>query len=39
MGDEERWREDLAEAVVFYDRDGMKKKADQLRALLKGKRI
>ena len=39
MGDEERWREDVAEAVVFYDRDGMKKKADQLRALLKGKRI
>src|SRR2546422_2286240 len=39
MGDEERWREDVAEAVVFYDREGMKKKADQLRAILKGKRI
>src|SRR2546422_8451436 len=39
MGDEERWREDLAEAVVFYDREGMKKKADQLRAILKGKLI
>src|SRR3989454_7504542 len=39
MGDEERWREDLAEAGGFYDRGGMKKKADQLRALLKGKRV
>ncbi len=32
--DEDRWREDLAEAVVFYDREGMKEKADRLRALL-----
>jgi len=39
MGDEERWREDLAEAVVFYDREGMTKKAGQLRSILKGKRI
>lgn len=32
--DEDRWREDLAEAVVFYDREGMKEKAKRLRALL-----
>ncbi len=32
--DEDRWREDLAEAVVFYDREGMKVKADRLRTLL-----
>jgi len=32
--DEDRWREDLAEAVIFYDREGMKAKADQLRRLL-----
>jgi len=36
--DEDRWREDLAEAVLFYDRDGMKAKADRLRALL-GKKL
>ena len=34
IGDEDRWREDLAEAVVFYDREGMREKADRLRALL-----
>lgn len=37
MGDDERAREDLAEAVVFYDREGMREKADALRAMLKGK--
>jgi tetratricopeptide (TPR) repeat protein len=37
--DEDRWREDLAEAVVFYDREGMKAKADRLRALLGKKRV
>ena len=37
--DEDRWREDLAEAVVFYDRDGMKAKADRLRGLLGKKRV
>jgi tetratricopeptide (TPR) repeat protein len=36
--DEDRWREDLAEAVVFYDREGMKAKADRLRTLL-GKKL
>jgi tetratricopeptide (TPR) repeat protein len=39
IGDEDRWREDLAEAVVFYDREGMREKADQLRGLLKGTRV
>ncbi len=34
IGDEDRWREDLAEAVVFYDREGMAEKADRLRKLL-----
>lgn len=34
IGDEDRWREDLAEAVIFYDREGMKEKADRLRGLL-----
>jgi len=37
--DEDRWREDLAEAVLFYDRDGMKAKADRLRSLLGKKRV
>lgn len=37
IGDEDRWRGDLAEAVVFYDKQGMAAKADQLRAILKGK--
>ena len=37
--DEDRWREDLAEAVLFYDREGMKAKADRLRALLGKKRV
>jgi len=37
--DEDRWREDLAEAVIFYDREGMKEKADRLRALLGKKRV
>jgi len=37
IGDEDRWREDLAEAVVFYDKQGMTEKADQLRGILKGK--
>ncbi len=32
--DEDRWQEDLAEAVIFYDRGGMTKKADRLRALV-----
>jgi tetratricopeptide (TPR) repeat protein len=36
--DEDRWREDLAEAIVFYDRAGMKPKADRLRAML-GKKL
>lgn len=36
--DEDRWREDLAEAVIFYDREGMKTKADRLRAFL-GKKL
>ena len=39
IGDEDRWREDLAEAVVFYDKEGMAEKADQLRGLLKGKLV
>jgi len=34
IGDEDRWREDLAEAVIFYDREGMREKADRLRAML-----
>lgn len=38
MHDEDRWREDLAEAVVFYDREGMSVKADRLRAML-GKKL
>jgi len=38
IGDEDRWREDLAEAVIWYDREGMKEKADRLRALL-GRRL
>ena len=37
--DEDRWREDLAEAVLFYDREGMTAKADRLRALLGNKRV
>jgi len=37
IGDEDRWREDLAEAVIFYDRQGMTEKAGRLRELLKGK--
>lgn len=37
IGDEDRWREDLAEAVVFYDKQGMVEKADQLREILKGR--
>ena len=39
IGDEDRWREDLAEAVVFYDRQGMGTKANRLRGLLKGKLV
>jgi tetratricopeptide (TPR) repeat protein len=39
IGDEDRWREDLAEAVIFYEKQGMTEKADQLRGLLKGKLI
>jgi tetratricopeptide (TPR) repeat protein len=34
MGDEDRWKEDLAEAVIFYDREGMREKADRLRGLI-----
>ncbi len=37
--DEDRWREDLAEAVIFYDREGMDAKADRLRSLLRGKLV
>jgi tetratricopeptide (TPR) repeat protein len=37
--DEDRWREDLAEAIVFYDREGMRGKADRLRGLLGKKRV
>jgi tetratricopeptide (TPR) repeat protein len=36
--DEDRWREDLAEAILFYDRAAMKAKADRLRSLL-GKKL
>ena len=32
--DEDRWREDLAEAILFYDRDGMTEKASRLRVLI-----
>jgi tetratricopeptide (TPR) repeat protein len=34
LGDEDRWREDLMEAIIFYDRDRMREKADRLRALI-----
>ncbi len=34
IDDEDRWREDLAEAIVFYDRAGMAEKADRLRKRL-----
>ena len=37
--DEDRWREDLAEAVVFYDREGMTEKANRLRALIRRKLV
>lgn len=36
--DEDRWREDLSEAVVFYDRAGMQERADRLRGSL-GRRL
>src|SRR5205814_809690 len=36
--DEDRWREDLAEAIVFYDRAAMKAKAERLRGML-GKKL
>lgn len=36
--DEDRWREDLAEAVVFYDRAEMREKAERLRNLI-GRRL
>ena len=39
IGDEDRWREDLAEAVVFYERQGMAEKADALRGMLKGRAV
>ena len=39
IGDEDRWREDLAEAVVFYDRERMTEKSGQLRAMLQGKLV
>ena len=32
--DEDRWREDLAEAILFYDRDSMTEKANRLRVLI-----
>src|SRR5213592_4648677 len=32
--DEDRWREDLSEAIVFYDRAAMKAKAERLRGML-----
>lgn len=38
LGDEDRWRDDLAEAVILYDRAGMREKADRLRAYL-GRRL
>ncbi len=34
LGDEDRWREDLAEAVLFYDREGMREKANRLRTMI-----
>jgi len=34
LGDDDRWREDLAEAVILYDREGMAARADRLRPLL-----
>jgi tetratricopeptide (TPR) repeat protein len=37
--DEDRWREDLAEAIVFYDREGMTEKADRLRSMLRKKLV
>ena len=36
--DEDRWREDLGEAIVFYDRAAMKGKAERLRGML-GKKL
>lgn len=36
--DEERWREDLAESILFYDRADMKAKANRLRGLI-GKKL
>jgi len=36
--DEDRWREDLGEAIVFYDRAAMKAKAERLRGML-GKKL
>ena len=36
--DEDRWREDLGEAIVFYDRAAMKAKAQRLRGML-GKKL
>lgn len=34
IGDEDRWREDLAEAVILYESEGMRERATKLRALL-----
>jgi len=34
LGDPERWREDLMEAIIFYDRDKMIEKANRLRTLI-----
>ena len=34
MGDEDRWREDLAEALLLYRREGLDEKADRLQPLL-----
>ena len=34
LGDHDRWKEDLAESVIFYDRAGMTEKAERLRKLL-----
>lgn len=34
IGDEDRWREDLAEAVLLYKREGLDEKARRLQALL-----
>ena len=39
IGDEDRWREDLAEAVVLYQREGLGEKARRLGSLLGRKQV